>query len=100
MHEVCPALVAKIMICKRFSLFLALFSLPYCKITLRNHCYDRFSAILTVFTYDRFRRNLARLRSLALLSVPIVKIYKNLKIQDGGGLRLVKSKNHHISDAV
>ena len=37
------------MICKRFSLFLALFSLWYCKITLRSHFYDRFNAILAVF---------------------------------------------------
>jgi len=33
---------------------------------------------------------------LALLSVPIVKIYEKLKIQDGGGCHLEKSKNRHI----
>jgi len=37
---------------------------------------------------------------LALLSVPIVKIYENLNIQHGGDRYLVKSKNNHISDAV
>ena len=46
--------MAKIMICKRFSLFLALFSLWYCKITLRSHCYDRFNAILTVLHITDF----------------------------------------------
>jgi len=45
---VCPTLVAKIVICKRFSLFLALFWLWYCKITSSSHCYDRLNAILTV----------------------------------------------------
>jgi len=33
---------------------------------------------------------------LALLSVPTVKIYENLKIQDGGGCHLEKSKNRHL----
>jgi len=54
MHEVCPTLVAKIMICKRFGLFLAMFSLWYCKTTLRNHCYDGFNAILTVLHVTDF----------------------------------------------
>jgi len=42
----------------------------------RSHCYDRFNAMLPVFTYDRFRRNLVRWCSLTLLSFPIVKLYK------------------------
>jgi len=46
--------------------------------------------------FDRFRRNLTQLRSFTILSVPTVNV-KKLKIQDGGGCHLEKSKNRHIS---
>jgi len=62
---------------------------------LRSHCYDIFNAMLPVFTYDRFRRNLAWWRSLALLSFPIVKIYKIWKSKMAVAA-ILESKNHHI----
>jgi len=49
--------------------------------------------------FDRFRLNLAWRRSSALLSRPTVKNFKNLKIQDGGGRHLEKSKYRHISSS-
>jgi len=50
--------------------------------------------------FDRSPRNLARLCSWILLTVPTVKISKNLKIQDGGGRHFEKWKNHLISATV
>jgi len=50
--------------------------------------------------FDRFRLNLARRRSSAFLSRPTVKSFKNLKIQDGGGRHLEKSKYRHTSAMV
>ena len=49
---------------------------------------------ITIFwpEFDRFRRNLARRRSFAILNVASIKISKKLKIQDGGNRRLEKSK--------
>jgi len=46
-----------------------------------------------------FLPNLAWWCSSVLLSVRSVKMSKNLKIQDGGGRHLEKSKNRHISAA-
>jgi len=48
----------------------------------------------------QFQRNLARLRSSTLLTVPNVKKFQILKIQDGGGRHLEKLKNRDISATV
>jgi len=49
--------------------------------------------------FARFRRNLARRRISSHLSRPTVKI-EILKIQDGEGRHLDKSKNRHISTGI
>ena len=49
--------------------------------------------------FDRFRPNLARQCRLTLLSRATVK-FQILKIQDGGGRNLGKSKNGQISGTV
>jgi len=50
--------------------------------------------------FDRFRPNLARWRSSALLSHPTVKFFKKFKIHDGGDHHLEKSKYRYISAMV
>jgi len=49
---------------------------------------------------ERFRQNLAWLRSSTLFTVPNVKKFQIVKIQDGGGRHVKKSKNHHILAAI
>jgi len=49
--------------------------------------------------FDRFQPNLAWRRISTHLSCPTVKNFEILKIQDGGGRHLGKSKNRHISAA-
>jgi len=37
---------------------------------------------------------------LTLFAIPFVNNFENLKVHDGGGRRLEKSKNHYISTTV